>query len=159
MDLLQVLYCLPLIYVETSISWTLSPSAGIHPQVPHLGPLLCSCCLSSRLSWMSIASVDENQTGWFRGVCTVDTSVHAKPFPPQTVLPEQEDQVHGQGDSTDRFNFRKHGPEADAWSLPPPQSPTRGGLCSRVGCPHPHWAQPWPTPPPPRHPQRAALLT
>ena len=59
-----------------------------------------------------------------RRMCTVDTSVHAEPFPPQTLLPEQEDRVPGQGDSTDRFNFRKHGQEADAWSLRPAQSPT-----------------------------------
>ena len=69
----------------------------------------------------------------------MDTSVHAKPFLPQTLLPEQEDRVHRQGDSTDRFNFRKHGQEADAWSLPPAQSPTQGGLSSGVGCQHPHW--------------------
>ena len=54
----------------------------------------------------------------------MDTSVHAEHFPPQTLLPEQEDRVPGQGDSTDRFNFRKHGQEADAWSLRPAQSPT-----------------------------------
>ena len=86
----------------------------------------------------------------------MDTSVHAEPFPPQTLLPEQEDRVPGQGDSTDRFNFRKHSQEADAWSLRPAQSPTRGGPSSGVGCQHPHWGLTLTHPPPPRHSQRSS---